>query len=230
MNENTEETKNTETEVSGTKSEETQDTADLTANVSDENKKPKESYKFKDFLNDVCEVLETVAVFLLVFFLLKAFVFDQAIVDGDSMVPTLLNEQKLVYSKIFKPENGDIVIAYNDRLNLIVKRVIATEGQELDIRNGEVYVDGVKLNEQVYAGQGDVLKADYFVNSETEIRAYNTEMQYPVTIPEGCVFLMGDNRHISEDSRGAIVGFVDEKDLVGEVVLRYSPLDKFRLF
>lgn len=222
MNENNEEIKNSETE-----STVAEDSAEI-KNSDNENKK--ETYTFKTFLNDACEVFETVAFFLLIFFLLKAYVFDQAVVDGDSMVPTLLNEQRLVYSKLFKPENGDIVIAYNERLNLIVKRVVATEGQELDIRNGEVYVDGEKLNEQVYTGQGDVLKADYFVNSETEIRAYNTELQYPVTIPEGCVFLMGDNRHISEDSRGAIVGFVDEKDLVGEVVLRYSPMDKFKIF
>ena len=182
------------------------------------------------FLNDVTEVVETVFLFLLFFLLIRTYVFEQAIVDGDSMVPTLLDKQKLIYSKIFEPENGDIVIADNDKLDLIVKRVIATEGQTLDIIDGKVYVDGEEVNEQIYKGQGDILKADYFVNSETEKRAYNTELQYPVTIPEGCVFLMGDNRYLSEDSRGYVVGFVRKEELIGEVILRYSPFDKFTFF
>lgn len=217
MNDNTEKAKNN--------AEENKEIPSSSAEV-----KEKSSYTAKMFLNDVTEVIETVFLFLLFFLLIRTYVFEQAIVDGDSMVPTLLDKQKLIYSKIFEPENGDIVIADNDKLDLIVKRVIATEGQTLDIIDGKVYVDGEEVNEQIYKGQGDVLKADYFVNSETEKRAYNTELQYPVTIPEGCVFLMGDNRYRSEDSRGYVVGFVRKEEIIGEVILRYSPFDKFTFF
>ncbi len=217
MNDNTEKVKNN--------AEENKDNPSSSAEA-----KEKNSYTAKMFLNDVTEVVETVFLFLLFFLLIRTYVFEQAIVDGDSMVPTLLDKQKLIYSKIFEPENGDIVIADNDKLDLIVKRVIATEGQTLDIIDGKVYVDGEEVNEQIYKGQGDILKADYFVNSETEKRAYNTELQYPVTIPEGCVFLMGDNRYLSEDSRGYVVGFVRKEELIGEVILRYSPFDKFTFF
>lgn len=225
---NTEETENMET-VNTTEENAEQPAAEEIQASEDSAKKNEEKYTAKKFLNDVFDVLETVCVFLLIFFLLKAYVFDQAVVDGESMVPNLQPEQRLIYSKIYSPHNEDIVIADNERLGLIVKRVIAVEGQEIDIRDGEVYVDGEKLSEQVYS-EGAVLNADYFVNTPTEIRSYNVALQYPAVVPEGCVFLMGDNRGISEDSRGSIVGFVRKEDIVGKVVLRYSPFSEFKIF
>ena len=118
-----------------------------------------------------------------------------------------------------------IVDTSND-LGLIVKRVVATGGQTVDIRDGIVYVDGEQLDEQVYE-EGDTLTASHFVNTLTPPRDVH---QYPVTVPEGYVFVMGDNRGISEDSRGAKVGFVPEEKVVGKVVLRYSPFKEFKIF
>lgn len=200
-----------------------------TADNAEADKKESGSYTFRNFIADVLDIAETLCLFMLIFFLLKAFVFDQAIVDGGSMIPTLNDKERLLYSKIYTPDNNDIVIADNDKLGLIVKRVVAVGGQVVDIRDGEVYVDGQKLDEQVYS-EGAVLTASHFVNSPTEPRAYNTELQYPCTVPEGHVFLMGDNRGISEDSRGAVVGFVDEEDIIGKVFMRYAPLSDFKIF
>ena len=162
----------------------------------------------------------------LIFYLAKAFLFDQAIVDGISMVPTLEDGQKLLYSKIYTPEDNDIVIVHNDQLDLIVKRVVATGGQTVDIRDGIVYVDGEQLDEQVYE-EGSTLTASHYVNTLTPPRNVH---EYPVTVPEGYVFVMGDNRGISEDSRGAVVGFVPEEDVIGKVFLRYSPWKEFKIF
>ena len=208
------------------------DTAVQTADTAPEEKKDEKSeekppYTLKSFINDVCDIAETLFIFLLIFHLAKAFLFDQAIVEGTSMVPTLQNGEKLVYSKIYTPQDNDIVIVdTSNDLGLIVKRVVATGGQTVDIRDGIVYVDGEQLDEQVYE-EGDTLTASHFVNTLTPPRDVH---QYPVTVPEGYVFVMGDNRGISEDSRGAKVGFVPEEKVIGKVVLRYSPFKEFKIF
>lgn len=181
--------------------------------------------------NDITDVLETVCFFILIFLMARFYIIDHAVVDGTSMVPTLEDEQKLLYCKIYSPHDGDIVIVDNEKLGPIVKRVIATEGQQVDIQDGCVYVDGELLNEQIYS-EGDTLTADYFVSSPTNIgyNAFIPEENYPVTIPEGCIFIMGDNRRVSNDSRGKDVGFVSVDDVVGKVVMRYSPRDEFKIF
>ena len=223
------------TEIAEEVAETSEDTAEKEITDTSEGTEPadegekKEKYTVKNFFNDVFDIGETLCIFMLIFYLLKAFVFEQAIVDGDSMVPTLHDKEKLLYSRMYTPDNDDIVIADNDRLGLIVKRIVAVGGQVVDIRDGKVYVDGQQLDEQVYS-EGEVLTASHFVNSVTEPRLYNTELQYPCTVPEGKVFLMGDNRGISEDSRGVIVGFVDEEDILGKVFLRYSPFKDFKVF
>lgn len=216
-----------ETEVIGT------ETAVQSANEEkkDGNTEEKKPYTLRSFINDVCDIAETLFIFLLVFYLAKAFIFDQAVVDGTSMVPTLEGGQKLIYSKIYTPEDNDIVIVdtsdeHGENLGLIVKRVVATGGQTVDIRDGIVYVDGEQLDEQVYE-EGSTLTASHYVNTLTPPRDVH---QYPVTVPEGYVFVMGDNRGISEDSRGARVGFVPDEKVIGKVVLRYSPFKEFKIF
>lgn len=216
-----------ETEVIGT------ETAVQSANEEkkDGNTEEKKPYTLRSFINDVCDIAETLFIFLLVFYLAKAFIFDQAVVDGTSMVPTLEDGQKLIYSKIYTPEDNDIVIVdtsdeHGENLGLIVKRVVATGGQTVDIRDGIVYVDGEQLDEQVYE-EGSTLTASHYVNTLTPPRDVH---QYPVTVPEGYVFVMGDNRGISEDSRGARVGFVPDEKVIGKVVLRYSPFKEFKIF
>lgn len=233
MSKETEEIKNTEetaetAETPEIPEEKSADAAEKTEseNAEKEGKPAKEPYTFRSFINDVFDVGETLILFMLIFFLMKAYLFDQAIVDGTSMVPTLQDDQRLIYSKIYTPEDNDIVIADNERLGLIVKRVVAVAGQTVDIRDGKVYVDGEELDEQVYE-EGSTLTASHYINTETQPRSYHN---YPVTVPEGHVFIMGDNRGVSEDSRGEIVGFVPVEDIVGKVVARYYPLNEFRIF
>ncbi len=185
----------------------------------------------KKLFNDITDIIETVGIWLLIFLLIRAYLFDQATVDGTSMVPTLEDTQRIVYSKIYSPDNGDIVIVKNEKLGPLVKRVIAVGGQKLDIRDGYVYVDGQQLNEQIYV-QGEKLTADHFITSLTEVKfnAFRQPEEYPLTIPDGYIFVMGDNRCVSNDSRSADVGFVSEDDVVGKVVMRYLPLNTIKLF
>ncbi|NLV50702.1 MAG: signal peptidase I [Clostridiales bacterium] len=136
-------------------------------------------------------------------------------VDGISMNPTLFNNEEVVISNLFyEPEYGDIVVitkaSFSDEP--IVKRVIATQGQTVDINfdTGQVWVDGVLLNEHYIA--------------EPTHRFY--DVQFPQTVPEGCIFVMGDNRNKSTDSRASEIGMVDKRCIMGRVYFVILPFSR----
>lgn len=127
-------------------------------------------------------------------------------VEGPSMMQTLQNGDKVIMSNLlFTPDYGDIVVIKTEYFgdSPIVKRVIATEGQTVDIdfSTGEITVDGV------------VLEEDY-INALTTLQE---DFSGPVTVPEGCIFVMGDNRNESTDSRSELVGMVDVRNILGKV-------------
>ncbi len=152
-----------------------------------------------------------VIVFIVFHFLIRV-----VSVDGFSMVPTLQDGDRLISSNLFyTPEYGDIVIlSENTGLNeALVKRIIAVAGQTVDINeNGEVLVDGKVLSEPYIA--------------ETINNSRRGDHDYPVTVPEGKIFVMGDNRNHSTDSRFSSVGFIDEEEILGRVIFRLLPLNK----
>ncbi|MBE6827595.1 MAG: signal peptidase I [Ruminococcaceae bacterium] len=138
------------------------------------------------------------------------FAFKISTVNGGSMLNTLHNGDKLIVTSLHKqPERGDIVIISqpNAYAKILVKRVIATGGQTVEINTvkGVVIVDGEELYEPYLSVKTKVL-GDGFT--------------YPVTVPEGFVFVMGDNRNESADSRFAGVGFIDERYILGTAVYK----------
>lgn len=140
-------------------------------------------------------------------------------VIGGSMENTLFEGERLVISKLFyTPEYGDIVVLRQDtfRNEPIVKRVIATEGQTVDIDFEEcvVYVDGVALDEPYTKDYGNYTYYD------------QQDFDGEITVPEGCVFVMGDNRNGSTDSRTDSIGCVDARKILGKVIFRIGPLDR----
>ena len=148
-------------------------------------------------------------IFALVFCVLL-FVFAVRMVNvvGHSMVPTLEQSDKVVISNLFyHPKQGDVVVLRKQTLmqEPIVKRIIATEGQTVDIDfdDGVVYVDEPYVNEPVHDRE----------NFEGKI-----------TVPEGCVFVMGDNRNASTDSRDARLGCVDTRYIMGRVYFTLFPV------
>lgn len=140
-------------------------------------------------------------------------------VIGRSMEPTLHGGDRLIVWKFcYEPKNGDpVILSENTGLNeALVKRVIATEGQTVEITDtGDVFVDGALLEEDYIS---ELINPD-------EIGDH----AYPVTVPEGHLFVMGDNRNHSTDSRSEQVGFVDVDEVIGKVVFRLLPISDIGL-
>ncbi|MBQ4050686.1 MAG: signal peptidase I, partial [Oscillospiraceae bacterium] len=115
----------------------------------------------------------------------------------------------------YEPENGDIVVtsAKNGLNKPLVKRVIALGGQTVDLNeNGEILVNGLVIDES-------------YLDEKTAVSA--GDLTFPLTVPEDSVFLLGDNREVSVDSRSDTVGMIREKELKGRVLLRFWPMERF---
>ena len=154
---------------------------------------------------DLCDWIQSLMVALVICVALFIFVVRVIDVSGSSMFPTLHNGDKMIVSGLFyKPKYGDVVVFKTDSYDpnkALVKRVIATEGQEIsiDFDRGVVYIDGTPLEE------------DYIA----ELTKNKLDFIGPQTVPEGCVFCMGDNRNASTDSRKKEIGMVDERMILG---------------
>ncbi len=157
------------------------------------------------------ELLETVLIALVLSQVLRVFIVETIVVDGRSMEPTLHNGERLLINKfIYRfrlPQTGDIIAfryPYDPRRDFI-KRVIAHQGQTVEIRQGRVYIDGVPRDEPYIANAG--------------------RSDYPLTrIHQGAIFVLGDNRPDSEDSRFPEVGQVPLANIKGVVFARSWPL------
>lgn len=192
-------------------SENEQDIWKKKTDQSDKDQKPKGSISA-----EIYDWVQSVMMALIVCIMVFMFIGRGVDVIGESMVPTLQWYDKLFISDLFyTPNNGDIIVFRADgfRDEPLVKRVIAVEGQTVDIdfEQGIVYVDGVALDEP-------------YVNAPT-YRRDNFEGE--VTVPEGHVFVMGDNRNDSSDSRYAPVGMVDVRSILGRAYFRFYPFSEF---
>ncbi|GAA0203283.1 signal peptidase I [Selenomonas dianae] len=154
-----------------------------------------------------------VAVALAMF--IRTFIVELYVVDGPSMRPTLESEERLVVNKFIyrfrPPEKGEVLVFQypRDPSRDFIKRVIATPGDTVEIREGRVLV-----NDQI-------LTEDYILEK--------TRSEYPKsTVPEGRIFVMGDNRNNSEDSRFADVGFVPYDLIKGKALLVFWPISQYK--
>lgn len=180
----------------------------------------------KQFKKDVFDWVEILVHAILAVVLCFSFLFRIATIDGESMTNTLQNGEKVIITNLaYEPKAGDIVVISRNRENSvytanvgnkpIIKRIIATEGQTVDIdfEKGVVYVDGVAL-EEGYTRTPTNLKYD---------------IDFPVRVDEGCVFVLGDNRNDSLDSRSSQIGdygMIDTRYILGHAVCRIFPFDK----
>lgn len=193
---------------------------DKPANSDDAPKKP-----FADILDwTSCFVYAIAAVLAL-----NLFFFRSITVSGESMNDTLLNNDMIIASNfMYTPKHGDIVIIEADKLHLngtvlygetIIKRVIAVEGEKIriDFENGIVYLNGEALEE------------DYIKEPIRDHHQGWIENNVEYEVPKHCVFVMGDNRNRSNDSRNMNeVGFIDTNYIMGKAIVRYAPFSSFK--
>lgn len=190
---------------------------------------------------EVFEWFYTIIIALIIAFVIKGFLFDFVVVDGSSMYPALVNGERLIITKLgYEPKQQDIIVldsTYKKRnayyselgdLNFIekgveyfklpsalkrkyyVKRVIALPSQVVDIIDNKVYVDGEPLEEDYYDGL---------------TYAYDSAVSFPFTVSEDHIFVMGDNRSVSQDSRSSALGEVPIDAVAGKCTLRIWPLN-----
>ena len=167
------------------------------------------------------EWLEEIVIALTLVILVFTFLFRVVTVTGESMLPNFVEGQKLIVTNLgHSVEQGTVVVITNVLNEPIIKRVIATEGQTVDIdyETGVVYVDGEAVDETQFGLENGITT-----------RPYSTleAMVFPQTVPEGCVFVLGDNRSVSKDSRYTEVGMVDTRHILGEAVFTLYPFDRF---
>ena len=160
----------------------------------------------------------TVGIALILAFLIRVFIAEPRYIPSDSMVPTLLTGDRLVIEKVsynfHPPTRGEIVVFQPpaklqilgyDKNQAFIKRAIATEGETVAVQDGIVYINDNPLSE------------DYIAQPP----AYNLQS---VTVPQGNIFVMGDNRNNSNDSH--VWGFLPVKNVIGRAIFRFFPLNR----
>ena len=170
-------------------------------------------------INLLYDMADSVKGAVLVVFLIFALVFRAVGVDGESMLPTLNDgDWVAVAGAVTNFERGDIVIINQPwRRNVpIIKRVIATGGDtiNIDFDKREVYVNGLKLDEP-YILEPTWLEYD---------------IDFPLTVDEGKLFVMGDNRNDSIDSRSSEIGLIDERYVLGKALIRIYPIEEWQIY
>ena len=163
-----------------------------------------------DWVNDIIK-------YLIILGLIMTHLVFISFVNGESMAPTLHDGDVLLLSK-FAPARKDIVVIHNPgQLNKrVIKRIIALEGESIsfDYQLGKVFINGI-------------LQRENYINTKTNVKA---DWIIPETIPGGHVFVMGDNRNNSTDSRSRYVKFIDKRDISGKVIFRIWPLNRIFSF
>lgn len=174
--------------------------------------KPSKAWKF------VYEWMDSLVFAFLTILLVFTFLFRIVGVNGTSMMPTLQNGNWLAIRAInTEIKRGDIVVVTqpNDLNEPLIKRVIGVGGDKININfeTGEVAVNDTVLNEPYIA----------------ELTHHRFDVTFPVTVPEGCVFVMGDNRNNSLDSRSSAIGFIDCGYILGVAEFRILPFGDWKL-
>lgn len=168
------------------------------------------------------EWLKAFLLAMVLFFLIRTFLFAPFIVDGESMAPTLHSGERLIVTKIVylwgEPKRGDIIVFHATKTRDYIKRVIALPGETVEIRDDRLFIDGKEVPEPYL---------EEYRRKTQEAGLKLTEDYGPATVPEGAYFVLGDNRRNSQDSR--MIGTISKDQIVGRADIVFWPLSSFRL-
>ncbi len=184
-----------------------------------EKQQEKEKKKI-DWKAEIISWLWTIGIALAIVFVVNTFIARVVNVDGASMLPTLTHGERIITTPLHgELQRGDIVVIHRENDTAIIKRIVAVAGDTVDIDydTGTLYVNGEAVEED-------------YISAPMHFVAYqggNTKL--PLTVEEGYVFVLGDNRNVSLDSRAAELGAVEEKAVFGKAIFRIWPFDKFGL-
>ncbi|HDX9579447.1 TPA: signal peptidase I [Bacillus pseudomycoides] len=167
------------------------------------------------------EFIEVVAIACVLAFFMKVFVFFPTTVQGASMQPTLYDGDKVIVNKVVKQlgnyDHGDVIVVKTD--NYYVKRIIGLPGDTIEMKNDQLYINS-QLQKEPYLEKNKKHAKQIMVNL--------TEDFGPVKIPKNKIFVMGDKRLVSRDSRNGL-GFIDKDDVLGSLVSIYYPFNRLKI-
>jgi signal peptidase I len=167
--------------------------------------------------------IRSILIALIIIVIVRDFVFTPAVVSGSSMYPNLKNGDRLIVSRLSNVNRFDEIVfkAPDNPEAEYVKRVIGFPGDTIEIKNNYLYINGEKYSERYLKYNRE--KSPLLMKNFSLKQSFNVER-----VPKGQLFVLGDNRLISNDSRK--FGFVSKKEVIGKVVIRFWPLNKSTLF
>ncbi|EMN7732547.1 signal peptidase I [Bacillus cereus] len=171
--------------------------------------------------NEIYSWIKSLALALIIAFIVRQFLFSPMNVIGESMLPTFENKDKVMVSKLSYLQRFDIVVFdAPDANEYYIKRVIGLPGDSIEMKDEVLYINGKEIEQPYLEG----IKGD---NNSSGMRTGDFTLQEltgETKVPEGSLFVLGDNRIISKDSRS--FGFVSKESIIGEVKFQYYPLDR----
>lgn len=171
----------------------------------------------KHIYRDIVEWMEALLISFVLIVLLYTFFFRVITVSGGSMENTLNDGDRMIVRCVaYTPRRGDVIVvdSYSHYGAPLVKRIIAVAGDEvnIDFKTGAVTVNGQQLDEP-YLYNGELTHASH-------------DVTFPLTVKDGCVFVLGDHRAVSLDSRSSEIGQIDNRDILGKVIWRLYPFSE----
>lgn len=179
--------------------------------------------KGKKEKNELLEWTKAFLIALAIAVIIRYFLFVPIVVDGESMMPTLHNGDKMIVNKLDKPDRFDIVVFHATETKDYIKRVIGLPGDYIEYKDDQLFINGEKYDEPYLDEYKSALSSGTLTGDFT-LKEIDPTLD---VIPEGKYLVLGDNRRLSSDSRA--IGLIDEEDIIGTTKVVFWPLNKIRI-